>query len=38
MCKCKVLHERDYRQTMVEYDNKPKIEQYLKTHQVILRN
>jgi hypothetical protein len=35
MCKCKT--QITYKQTMIEYDNKLKLEEYLKTHEVILR-
>jgi hypothetical protein len=35
MCRCKT--QVTQKQVLVEYDNKPKLEEYLKTHEVILR-
>lgn len=32
MCKCKSATNIEYKHTLVEYDNKPKLEEYLKTH------
>jgi hypothetical protein len=37
MCRCKSQPSTGYKQTLVEYDNHPKLQEYLKTHEVLLR-